>query len=72
MVAGDSCEAAPDHGSGVELAEAGLLAEKSKGLAELWLKPVDCGDEDFDEVTDCSASNADDTAPRASSMAELR
>jgi hypothetical protein len=71
MVAGDSCEAAPDHG-GVELAEAGLLAEKSKGLAELRLKPVDCRDEDFDEVSDCSASSADDTAPRASSMAELR
>ncbi len=72
MVAGDICDFPPGQGGGVELPEAGPLPEKSKGFVELCPKPVDCGEDDFDDVSDCSASNADDTAPRASSMANLR
>ena len=71
MVAGDICEPPPDHGGGIELPGAGPLAERSKGFVALWLKPVE-GDVDFDKVNDCSTSSADDTAPRASSMAEPR
>jgi hypothetical protein len=71
MVAGDSCEAAPDQG-GFELPEAGPFPEKSNGFLALCPKPVDCGEDDFDDVSDCSASSAVDTAPRASSMAKPR
>ena len=70
-MAGDIFEVPPGQGGGGELAEAGPLAERSKGFVALWLKPVE-GDVDFDEVSDCSASSADDTAPRASSMAKPR
>jgi hypothetical protein len=71
-VAGDIFEVPPGRGGGVELAEAGLLAEKSNGFLEFWPKPVDCGDGDFDDVSDCSTSSAVDTAPRAISMAKPR
>ncbi len=71
-MAGDIFEVPPGQGGGGELAEAGPLAERSKGFVALWLKPVECGDDGFDDVSDCSASSADDTAPRASSMAKPR
>jgi hypothetical protein len=44
----------------------------SNGVGGFWAKPVVCGDVDFDESSDCSASIADEAAPRASNMAELR
>jgi hypothetical protein len=71
MVAGDICEFPPDQGGG-ELPEAGPFPGKSKGFAAPWPKPVDCGDGGFGDVSDCSASSAVDTAPRASSMAKPR
>jgi hypothetical protein len=40
--------------------------------AVAWLKPVDCDDDEADEVNDWMASSADDAAPRANSMAKLR
>jgi len=72
MVPGDSCENPLEPEAGVELAEAEGLPERSNGLAGAWLKPVDGGDDDFDEVSEWRASSADDTAPRASSMTKLR
>src|SRR5260370_29111920 len=72
MVAGDICEPPPGHGGGVELPVAGPFPGKSKGFVAPCPKPVDCGDGGFGDVSDCSTSSADDTAPRASSMAELR
>ena len=50
----------------------GAVLAASKGFVVLVSKPVAGGVDDFGEVNDCRASNADDTAPRASSMAELR
>src|SRR5260370_37489053 len=72
MVAGDICEPPPGHGGGVELPVAGPFPGKSKGFVAPCPKPVDCEDDGFDDVSDCSASSAVDTAPRASSMSELR
>jgi hypothetical protein len=73
MVAGDICEAPPGPDGGAELPVAGLpLPEKSNELAGACLKPVDCREDDFDDVSDCNASSAVDTAPRASSMAKPR
>src|SRR5260370_2822637 len=72
MVAGDSCENPLEPEAGVELPEGAVLPERSNGLAGAWLKPVDGGDENFDEVSEWRASSADDTAPRASSMTKLR
>jgi hypothetical protein len=71
-VAGDSCENPLEPEAGVGLPDAAALPEKSNGFVGVWLKPVDCGEDDFDEVSDWRASNADDTAPRASSMTKLR
>jgi hypothetical protein len=72
MVAGDSCDNPLEPEAGVELPEAAVLPERSNGLAGAWLKPVDGGDDDFDEVSEWRASSTDDAAPRASSMTELR
>jgi hypothetical protein len=72
MVAGDSWENPLEPEAGVGLPEAAALPEKSNGFVGACLKPVDCGDDDFEEVSDWKASSADDTAPRASSMTELR
>jgi hypothetical protein len=69
-VAGDICEKPVVPEGGVELvaAEAPLL----NGSVEAPLKPVACGDDDVDEVSDWMAFSADDAAPRANSMAKLR
>jgi hypothetical protein len=72
MVAGDICEPPPDQGGGVALPEAGPFPGKSKGFVAPCPKPVDCGDDGFDDVNDCSTSSAVDTAPRAISMAKPR
>jgi hypothetical protein len=53
---------------GVELAEVGV--ETENGSVEE--KPVAGGVDGFDEVSDWSASNAVDAAPRANSMGELQ
>ena len=66
MVAGDICEPLPDPGTAVEPVEAEAPADKSNGLAG------GCGDVDFVEVSDLSASSAAEAAPRASSMTELQ
>jgi hypothetical protein len=52
MVAGDSCENPFDPETGVELPDGVALPAISNGLVEVWLKPVVCGDEDFDVVSD--------------------
>jgi hypothetical protein len=41
-------------------------------LVDAWPNPVVCGDAGFDESSDWTASSANDAAPRAGSMAELR
>jgi hypothetical protein len=44
-----------------------------KGSVAAWLKSVVvCEDEDFDEVSDWTASSADAAAPRAKNMTELQ
>ena len=72
MVAGDSCENPLEPEAGLEFPEGAVPAGRSNGFVGVWLKPVDCGEDDFDDVSDWRASNADDTAPRASSMTKLR
>jgi len=66
MVAGDR----PPPGGDPPAPEAGLAAVPvPNGVVAVWLKPVvACGDEDFFAVSDCSASNADESAPRAGNM----
>jgi hypothetical protein len=71
MVAGDIRDFPPDQGGG-ELPVAGPFPGKSRGFLELCPKPVDGGDDGFDDVSDCNTSSADDMAPRASSMAKPR
>jgi len=68
MVAGDSCDNPLEPEAGVELPQAAVLPER--GLAGAWLKPVDGGDDDLDEVSEWRASSTDDAAPRASSMTD--
>src|SRR6266436_10061922 len=73
MVAGDTREPPPDpKGGGGGAADAEVVPERSNGFAASWVTPVDCEDDDFDEVSDFRASSADDAAPRASSMTGLR
>ena len=69
MVAGDK----PPPGGHPGEPEAGLAAAPvSNGVVAVWLKPVvACGDEDFFAVSDCSASNAVESAPRAGNMTKL-
>src|SRR5882762_967154 len=63
----------PDpKGGGGGAADADVVPERSNGFAASWVTPVDCEDDDFDEVSDFRASSADDAAPRASSMTGLR
>ena len=66
MVAGDR----PPLWAGPAEAGAGLAAAPvSNGVVAVWLKPVvACGDEDFFAVSDCSASNAVESTPRAGNM----
>jgi ribulose-phosphate 3-epimerase len=71
MVAGDICENPLVPEAGAELPEA-AVPERSNGFAGLWLKPVLCGDDDFDEFSNCRASSTDDAAPRASNITKLR
>jgi hypothetical protein len=72
IVAGEICvnPAPPVTGGGLPVCA--WLLVVSNGVVALWVKPVVCGEVDFDEVSDCSASIADEAAPRASSMTELR
>jgi hypothetical protein len=70
MVCGDICDqpGAPD--AGVELLAADVDEPgRSNGLGAFWLEVPDCADDDFDEVSDCRASQMDDAAPRANIMA---
>jgi ribulose-phosphate 3-epimerase len=68
MVDGDSCEGALVPEAATELAEAGLLSESANGL--LPVEPFDGAEEDGS--SDWMASIADEAAPRANSMTELR
>jgi hypothetical protein len=70
MVSGDICEK-PVEGEPVAL-PAAALPVRSKEAVELWPKPVKGAEDDFDGASDCSASSAEDTALRASNMAELQ
>ena len=72
MVAGDICENPVAPAAGVELVAVEALLGILKGSVEASLKPVACGDDDIDEVSDWMAFSADDAAPRANSMAKLR
>jgi hypothetical protein len=73
MVAGDTREPPPDpKGGGGGAADAEVVPDRSNGFAASGVTPVDCEDDDFDEVSALRASSADDAAPRASSMTGLR
>jgi hypothetical protein len=78
MVAGDICENPLVAAAWVELVAVEALLERLKGSVEASLNPVACADDDVDvdvdvdEVSDWMAFSADDAAPRANSMAELR
>jgi hypothetical protein len=74
MVAGDSCEnpVVPDGAAELpdaELPDAAAPPERPNRSAEAWLKPVDCVDDEADEVNDWMAFSAVDAAPTANSMA---
>ena len=64
MVSGEICDTAA-AGPGPEPTEA---CEFDDGQIEralaFWLKPVDCADDDFDDVSALRASMADDAAPK--------
>ena len=72
MVSGDICEPPPPEPEGEPApTEADELEDiRSNGLLASW--PVDCADDDFDDVSALRASMADDAAPRAKNMAELQ
>jgi hypothetical protein len=77
MVAGDSCEnpVVPDGAAELpdaELPDAAAPPERPNRSAEAWLKPVDCVDDEADEVNDWMAFSAVDAAPTANSMAKLQ
>jgi hypothetical protein len=72
MVAGDSCENPVVPDGNVELPDVEAAGARPNMSAVAWLKPVDCDDDEADEVNDWMASSADDAAPRANSMAKLR
>jgi hypothetical protein len=69
-VEGEICELALKPVAAVALAEVEAGLEISNGL--VWPEPVDCEEDDTDEVSDLMASRATDAAPRANSMAELQ
>jgi hypothetical protein len=56
----------------VEAVAVEVLADKSNGSFVSLLEPVGFADDDFDDVSAWRASRADDAAPRANNMAELR
>ena len=64
-VAGDICEPALNPEAGAELVEAGLAILNGSTA----LKPLDCGEDAPDEVSELTASSAAVAAPRANSMA---
>jgi hypothetical protein len=64
-VAGDICESALNPEAGAELVEAGLAILNGSTA----LKPLDCGEDAPDEVSELTASRAAVAAPRANSMA---
>jgi hypothetical protein len=69
MVAGDICEPPPlNPVAGAELPEGEVPPARPNGSAELWPKPVDAGEDDFEEVSDLKASIAVYAAPRANNM----
>jgi len=67
MVSGEICAQPPLEPELVaEPTEAVELEDiRSNGLAAFWLTPVDCADDDFDDVSALRASIADDAAPKA-------
>ncbi len=69
IVAGEICvnPAPPVTGGGLSVCVEPFAV--SNGVVGFWAKPVVCGDVDFEEISDCSASTADEAAPRASNMA---
>jgi hypothetical protein len=48
------------------------VPERSNGLAAAWVKPVVWDDDDFDALKDWSKSIADERAPSAGSISNLR
>jgi hypothetical protein len=73
MVAGDICEPPPELEPEPWPTEADEFEDNaSNAFAEFWVTPVVGVDDDFDDVSALRASMADDAAPRANNMAELR
>jgi len=75
MVAGDICEPptapVPELVAAVEAVAVEVLADKPNGSFVSLLEPADFVD-DFDDASAWRASMADDAAPRANNMTELR
>ncbi len=61
MVAGDICVNPTPPVTGGGLPVCVWLLAVSNGVPAPWVKPVACGDVFLDEVSDCSASIADET-----------
>jgi hypothetical protein len=72
MVDGDIWAPPLNPGTGAELSEAEAPPEGANRSAEAWLKPVDCADDELEEVSEWMASSAADAAPKPISMTELR
>jgi len=70
MVSGDICAQPLPHPV-LKPAEVEELDDRrSNGLWDFGVTPVDCDDDDFDDVSAVSASIAEAAAPRANNMAE--
>jgi hypothetical protein len=72
MVCGDICEPPPPEPGPEPTAADEPEDIRSNGLLASWLRPVDCADDDFDDVSALRASMADDAAPKARNMAKLQ
>src|SRR5687768_17324277 len=55
MVSGDICEPPLDPEGGVEAVEAEAAPERSNGFVASLRLPVECEEDDFDELSDLSA-----------------
>jgi hypothetical protein len=72
MVAGEICAPPPPDPEPGPTDACEPEGEISNGLFAFWPAPVDCADDDFDDVNALRASMADDAAPKARNMARLQ
>jgi hypothetical protein len=72
MVSGEICGRLPELTDDVAPLDLLLPLSIANGLVAPCVKPVCCVDDDFELVSDWSASSALDTAPRANNIAQLQ